>query len=184
MQWSVSIAGKSHTVQLPDSISDNNIFDATIDGRTVQLRWQRQTRTLFILDKTKGPEWSPVNLRSKTVNRFPGDGEIAVNAEFSVAGSANPLNLSASVSTFFPGMDTKEGSAKKKPAVIRSQITGKVLKILVKSGDAVNVGDTLLIIEAMKMENRVLANTNGTIDSVKVKELDTVSTGAELIKFK
>jgi len=55
---------------------------------------------------------------------------------------------------------------------------------LIKAGDTVNVGDTLVIVEAMKMENRVLATFPGTIDSVKVNEGASVSNGHELIRFK
>lgn len=184
MQWSISFSGKSHIVQIPDSIPDNTAFDATIDGRAVKLRWQRQTRTLFILDQTKSNDWASINLRSKSVTKFPGDGEIVVSSEFLSAGNPDPINLEANVANYFPGQDSKESTAKKKAAIVRSQITGKVLKVLVKPGDTVSVGDTLMIIEAMKMENRVLANTNGTVDAVKVKESDTVSSGAELVKFK
>lgn len=184
MQWSVVINGKSQVIQLPDAIPNNADFSGSINGRPVQLRWQRQTRTLFVLDTAKSQEWSPINIRSKNVAKFPGDGDIAVSAEFSLAGTSTPINLEATVSTYLPGSDNKEGSTKKKPAVVRSQITGKILKIFVKSGDKVNVGDTLMIIEAMKMENRVLAANAGTVDTIKVKEADTVSTGAELLKFK
>lgn len=184
MQWNVAFSGKSHIVQIPDSIPDNTPFDAVVDGRNVQLRWQRQTRTLFILDPSKNQGWSPINIRSRTVTKFPGDGDIVVNTEFSTAGCPDPVILEATVASYFPGQDSKESNAKKKAAIVRSQITGKVLKVLVKSGDTVAVGDTLLIIEAMKMENRVLSSTNGIIDTVKVKEADTVSTGAELVKFK
>lgn len=184
MQWSVSIGSKVVVVQLPDSIPDNSEFDGMVDGKSVKLRWQRQTRTLFVLNTKSSGGWTPINARSRTVTKFPGDGEVAVNVEFSVVGSNHPLNLEASVTTFLPGSDSKEGGKKKKSAVIRSQITGKVLKVLVKPGDNVSTGDTLMIIEAMKMENRVLSNTNGIIDSVKVKESDTVSSGAELLKFK
>ena len=53
-----------------------------------------------------------------------------------------------------------------------------------KAGDQVASGDTLMIIEAMKMENRVLASTAGILDSVKVNEGETVASGAELVRYK
>jgi biotin carboxyl carrier protein len=88
------------------------------------------------------------------------------------------------VSLHIPGQESRAAAAAKKPRVIRSQITGKVLKVLVKPGDSVASGDTLIIIEAMKMENRVMASTNGVVDQVKITEGDTVAAGAELIRFK
>jgi biotin carboxyl carrier protein len=178
------MADKPHLIQLPDTIVDNTEFDASIDGKPVKLRWQRQTRTLFVLMPDDNAGWTPLNLRTRTVTRFAGDGELAVSAEFSASGARHPANLEATVSLYVPGLGSGENNTKKKPAVIRSQITGKVLKVFVKPGDEVKSGDTLMIIEAMKMENRVVSHTAGVIDTIKAKEAETVSTGAELIKFK
>lgn len=184
MQWTVSINAKNHLVQLPDTLPDNTPFDATIDGRAVKLRWQRQTRALFILDPKVADVWTSVHMRSRTVTKFAGESEQIVNAEFMPGGAPAPIAMEASASVYLPGQESREGNATKKPLVIRSQITGKVLKVFVKAGDETATGDTIIIIEAMKMENRVLASANGVVDVVKVKEGDTVSTGAELVKFK
>ena len=47
----------------------------------------------------------------------------------------------------------------------------------VKPGDSVKAGDTLLILEAMKMENEISAPQDGTIASVNVSKGDTVNSG-------
>jgi biotin carboxyl carrier protein len=65
---------------------------------------------------------------------------------------------------------------------IVSPISGKVIALLVKKGDRVKEGDHLLIIEAMKMENRILSECDGTISEIKVVVGDSVSTGDFLIK--
>jgi biotin carboxyl carrier protein len=184
MQWKVSIGGKDRFVCLPDSIPDNVAFDATIDQRPVKLRWQRATRALFILDSKVGESWSSLNLRSKTVNKYAGESDLSVSTEFLPAGAKIPVALDATVALYIPGQESREGAAAKKPKLVRSQITGKVLKVMVKAGDSVNVGDVLVIIEAMKMENRVVATSAGMVESVKISVGDAVSTGAELIRFK
>jgi biotin carboxyl carrier protein len=55
--------------------------------------------------------------------------------------------------------------------------TGKVWKITSKEGDAVKSGDTILILEAMKMEIPVVAPCDGTVSSITVAEGDPVETG-------
>ena len=51
---------------------------------------------------------------------------------------------------------------------VNSPLPGTIFKILVKEGDAVKVGDKLMIIEAMKMENNVLAEVDGVVKEIKV----------------
>lgn len=54
---------------------------------------------------------------------------------------------------------------------------GTVVKIAVEVGQEVNAGDTVIVLEAMKMENSILAERSGTIKEIKVKPGDTVGTG-------
>ena len=61
---------------------------------------------------------------------------------------------------------------------------GAVSKIAVKPGDTVEKNQTLLTIEAMKMETAITARMSGTVESVCVKEGDTVKGGQLLITLK
>lgn len=63
---------------------------------------------------------------------------------------------------------------------IASPLPGTVLDVKVTSGQSVNAGDLLFVIEAMKMENEVLAPRAGTITSVLVQKGSSVDTGATL----
>lgn len=71
-----------------------------------------------------------------------------------------------------------EGQIKKKPSAggfqVEAPLPGSIFKLLVKEGDKVSKGDQLLILEAMKMENHVLADADGVILDLKVKEGDAV----------
>jgi biotin carboxyl carrier protein len=58
---------------------------------------------------------------------------------------------------------------------------GKIVKLLVKAGDSVQEGQTLVVMEAMKMQNELKTNTTGTVATVHVLEGATVETGATLI---
>ena len=63
---------------------------------------------------------------------------------------------------------------------IKSEITGSVWKILKQPGDAVGDEDSLMILESMKMEIPVLAEANGKVAELRVKEGDAVSEGQVL----
>jgi len=64
---------------------------------------------------------------------------------------------------------------------ISSPMPGKVVKILVKAGDQVKAGETVIIVSAMKMESEYKVRKDRLIKEVKVKEGDTVSANQPLI---
>lgn len=60
---------------------------------------------------------------------------------------------------------------------VRSEITGTVWQLKSKPGDRVESGDTLLVIESMKMEIPVITEDAGTVKEILVKEKDPVAEG-------
>ena len=66
---------------------------------------------------------------------------------------------------------------------VASPIAGNVLDVKVKAGDTVAMNDTLLVLEAMKMESNVAAPQAGTIAEVLVNAGDAVTAGQVLVKF-
>ena len=66
-------------------------------------------------------------------------------------------------------------------AVISSPIPGKVVKILVKVGDEVKAGDTVIIVSAMKMESEYKVKMDRVIKEIKVKEGDTIQANQPLV---
>jgi biotin carboxyl carrier protein len=60
---------------------------------------------------------------------------------------------------------------------VKSEITGTVWKVKSKPGDTVESGDTLVIIESMKMEIPVITEDPGTVKEILVKEKDPVAEG-------
>ena len=66
---------------------------------------------------------------------------------------------------------------------IKSPLPGTIMQVFVKNGDVVKKGDKLLIYEAMKMENEVLAEKGGTIKSIKVVNGDNVLQDDVLIEM-
>jgi biotin carboxyl carrier protein len=66
---------------------------------------------------------------------------------------------------------------------ITAPLPGTIFKLIAKEGDVVKKGDAVLIMEAMKMENNVLAEKEGTVKKILVKEGDSVLQGDLLIEI-
>ena len=69
------------------------------------------------------------------------------------------------------------------PGDVTTPIPGRVVKILVNAGDKIAAGDIVLVVEAMKMENRVAAPVDGTVKAIHIKEGDYVSADETLIQI-
>lgn len=57
---------------------------------------------------------------------------------------------------------------------VESPMTGNVIEISVEIGQTVDVGDLLIVIESMKMENEIFSEVSGTITEILVKEEQNV----------
>lgn len=66
-------------------------------------------------------------------------------------------------------------------SAVKSPLPGIILDIKVKVGDTVKKGDTVLILEAMKMENNIHADKDGKVTAINVNNGDSVLEGTDLI---
>ncbi|MCF0161723.1 MAG: biotin/lipoyl-binding protein [Fusobacterium necrophorum] len=78
-----------------------------------------------------------------------------------------------------PAATTSSGTAN---AVV-SPMPGVILDLKVKEGDTVTVGQTIVILEAMKMENEIVSEFAGKVTAIKVKKGDNVDTDAVLVEI-
>ncbi len=108
-----------------------------------------------------------------------------VELDKSIAGTKTPkLVRSAAV----PSTDSHPSTAKtaspsgaKGGGTIKSPLPGVVLKVLVQPGDMVKIGQRLLILEAMKMENNIDADKEGKVVSIAKNTGDSVMEGDVLV---
>ncbi len=127
------------------------------------------------------------NIANVTVNGIPFEVEMKqpVKAgkqkvklsEESYSSSASAASTS-STTTATPAAPATGG----KPVV--APLPGTINEIKVKVGDKVNAGDTVVILEAMKMQNNIEAETSGTITSINVNKGDAVMEGDTLVTIK
>ncbi|NDF23722.1 MAG: biotin/lipoyl-binding protein, partial [Actinobacteria bacterium] len=64
---------------------------------------------------------------------------------------------------------------------VTAPMQGTIVKVLVEVGKAVSVGDAVVVLEAMKMENQLQAEKAGTVKSINVKAGDKVGAGDVLV---
>ena len=64
---------------------------------------------------------------------------------------------------------------------LTAPMPGKILEVHVNEGQSVTSGDVLMIMEAMKMEHKIVASSDGKVESIHFKEGDQVPQGAELL---
>ena len=78
---------------------------------------------------------------------------------------------------------TSKPSAKKGVGYVKAPLPGTILELKVSAGDEVKVGDTLLIMEAMKMENNIKSDKAGKVKAIKVNNGDSVLEGDVLVEI-
>lgn len=79
-----------------------------------------------------------------------------------------------------PAAVTRQASVGSKSG-IKSPLPGVILEIKVKEGDTVKRGQTLLVLEAMKMENDIKADRDGKVTAIKVSKGESILEGTDLI---
>ena len=66
---------------------------------------------------------------------------------------------------------------------VKASMPGNILDVKVAAGASVKAGDVLVILEAMKMENEIVAPQDGTVASINVNKGDTVNSGDVLVSM-
>ena len=94
-----------------------------------------------------------------------------------VAAAAAPVAAAAPAAAADPAAPAVTGAGE----AVTAPMPGNILKVNVNVGDAVKEGQVLVVLEAMKMENEIMAPKNGTVTQVVVSKGSTVDTGAALV---
>ncbi len=97
-----------------------------------------------------------------------------------VAAAATPVAATAPVEAA-PAAAPAAAAVTAAGETVSAPMPGTILKVNVTQGQAVTEGQVLVILEAMKMENEILAPKNGTVNQVLVSKGSNVDTGAPLV---
>lgn len=180
-QYKVEINDQKCIIQLPENIPNNQTFEVTIDGKRQNALWQNSLQLLTI-ETSSGP----LNLRTRTseLTRLPDESETEVSVEFFDPTKNLMQRVQASVDYFVPGSQNRAAAQAARGKSVRSPLTGKILSIAVSEGQNVSKGDILLVIEAMKMENKIFAPTTGSVQNLSVEVNAAVNSGQDLLSIK
>ena len=127
-----------------------------------------------------------VTLNKKVYEVEVEKGEAILLDEYAAVAPAAVVEPAPSVSSSEPAAAVSSTTSPSAPTVagandVTSPLPGSIFDVKVKVGDSVNAGDVLLIIEAMKMENEVVAARGGRVTAVHVAKGDTVETGVPML---
>ena len=104
----------------------------------------------------------------------------AVNEKEGKIEAANPENVKEEKTEKPDNKVTGQATGSVK---VEAPMQGLVISVDVSLGQKVKAGETLILLEAMKMENPIVAPIDGTVEGIHISKGDTVETGALLISL-
>ena len=156
-KYQYTVKGVDYEVEIQDI--EGNIANVTVNGIPFEVEMKQPVKA----GKQK--------VKLSEERRAEGSEERRVKSEESNSSSASAASTSSAPTA---------GAGK--PVV--APLPGTINEIKVKEGDKANAGDTVVILEAMKMQNNIEAETSGTITSINVNKGDAVMEGDTLVTIK
>ena len=156
-KYEYKVKGVDYVVEIQDI--EGNIANVTVNGIPFEVEMKQ-----------------PVKSSKQKVKLNEGQNNVSA----SPAASTSPATGSSSAASSDSVSSSKQATpAAGKPVV--APLPGTINEIKVKVGDKVNAGDTVVVLEAMKMQNNIDAETSGTITSINVNKGDAVMEGDTLV---
>lgn len=160
MVCAVNVEGKEFTVDLKRT---GDGFTVSLNGAATDVRIVHAdgTRLALIIDDR------PYTVFIESERRLFVNG-ISYDIDMTVGQADRPVVPQAA-------------TVQKRESVVKAVMPGLIVHVNVNEGDLIKAGDSLLVVEAMKMQNEMTAKSEGRIRSVHVKPGQTVATGDALI---
>ena len=166
MKWVVRGGGTSHEVEV---VRDGDTFEVELNGR-------RRRLELVQLDGTVASLRFPESGRSYQITYHSGNG-----GSWRVAVGQREFDLS--VLTLAEAVEEVSAARDAGPSRLTAPIPGKVVAVKFALGDEVEAGQSLIVLEAMKMENELAADHGGRVARIHVAVGDTVEGGQLLVEL-
>ena len=165
MKIQAEIGADKHHVEIR---RDGNIVFARIDDRKYELEVSEPEPNVFLVKN--GGKLSQVFVSPET----------NLNEPVHVSIGTNEIDVRIIDLKRLRGSTTSDEEAAGR-AEIKTAMPGKVVRVLVAEGDAVQKGDGVIVVEAMKMQNEMKSPKDGVVSKIKIAEGDTVSAGDILV---
>jgi acetyl/propionyl-CoA carboxylase alpha subunit len=162
LEYEFTVAGEKHTVSLEGKPPNARIV---IGGREYEVEWSNVPGGVISMI---------VDGESRTARIARRDGGLAVWVD----GHRLDLDVGSSADESVGSAGAHAGA----DGVIKAPMPGSVVKVLVEEGEEVSAGQSLVIVEAMKMENEVRSPIDGVVKAVNVAAGDSVGTTEAMIE--
>ena len=159
-KYQYTVKGVDYEVEIQDI--EGNIANVTVNGIPFEVEMKQPVK----------PGKQKFRIENE-VRSDKGGASSADSAKTSPSSTTTAANAEAAASK------KVSASAGGKPVV--APLPGTINDIKVKVGDKVSAGDTVVILEAMKMQNNIEAETSGTVASINVNKGDAVMEGDTLV---
>ena len=160
-KYEYKVKGVDYVVEIQDI--EGNIANVTVNGIPFEVEMKQ-----------------PVKSSKQKVKLTDGQNNISASSVASAGSAAGSSSAASSAASSDSASSSKQATpAAGKPVV--APLPGTINEIKVKVGDKVNTGDTVVVLEAMKMQNNIDAETSGTITSINVNKGDAVMEGDTLV---
>ena len=169
MKYFVSVNGSEHVVELTEVRGEPCV---RYDGEELDVRYEEVDRlgqAALYLGQRNGDKAYAVSIEG-------GASEVRVT----VAGHLYQVELEDERER---AAHDAERTRTKGGGELKSIMPGVVIKLLVKEGETVAKDQPLLILEAMKMQNEILAPSAGVVRTLHVREKQAVASGAKLVSL-
>ena len=158
-KYEYKVKGVDYVVEIQDI--EGNIANVTVNGIPFEVEMKQ-----------------PVKSSKQKVKLSDGQNNISAS---SVASAGSAAGSSSAASSDSASSSKQATPAAGKPVV--APLPGTINEIKVKVGDKVNTGDTVVVLEAMKMENSVTTDYAGTVKQILAHPGDNVATDAVLVEI-
>jgi biotin carboxyl carrier protein len=148
----------------------NNNFEYSYKKQKIKLELVEEADGFTILS-SKGLRY-PVEIISKQQNTY----EILINGVSYSFAVETPFSLKRKK------LLAKQGTSSKNE-IIKAPMPGKILDVMVVPGQSINSGESLLVLEAMKMQNTIASHIKGVVTKISVNAGDTVGKDDLLIEI-
>ena len=152
MKYQYTVKGIDYEVEIQDI--EGNIANVTVNGIPFEVEMKQPVKASKQKVKLSGEQKKSAPTTTSTATATPAATTTAATQPAAAAASGKP---------------------------VVAPLPGTINEIKVKVGDKVNTGDTVVILEAMKMQNNIEAETSGTITSINVNKGDAVMEGDTLV---